>query len=331
MNDILIVDPAGAALLRHGDGYKLYRWLDVQTGQDSGAYSIDRRHVDQLPKAVWTASPALTLTGRMAQISTAIGSWQLPIEATYQDQALPTMPDDGWQDGRPLTDVWAPLLPCMCADNTRPGICALEIGISEAGAHMAATDGYRLAYWSGSLPLPAEALHWPNAVLHWPAPALRWLATQRGNWEWQLHNGAILVRSGAWLLVTAPQPGFPDYRQYIADTPCSSTCTLPAKMLASALRTVQVGVAPRRCLLAWQDGVLRLTGSGHKNDAVAAGNVAAATDGSGTVLLDPDMLRGMLAPFGSASVTIQWSNEHAPLIMRAGAYRMLQQPCLAKR
>ena len=324
MTDTLIVDGHTAWLCRVDLDHKTYYAWPLQAPQAPQTLRIERKLVDQLPAGVLAGMPAATIAGagsrQTVTLQTKGGSWQLPAEGT-RDLAPPTPPADGvWHAGATLQGIWGPLLPAMSTDYSRRGICAMEISSAAGTAHAATTDGYRLAYWHGTADLP-------DGTWHWPAAAVRWLERQR-NWTWRA-GADIWVRGpgSAWLLQATPVPGFPDYRVYIiANLNSTTTCTLPAKQLAAAIKDCTVGTAPKRLRLAWGDGTLRLTGNGRDGTGAAA-TLEAATEGNGMALLDPMLLRPLVAGFGKQTITLHSQGDSKPLYIRAGNWLALQMIC----
>ncbi len=228
--------------------------------------------------------------------------------------SLPTpTPTDAPTDARRF-----PSLPTDATDARRTHRRAFPSQSAAGTAHAAATDGYRLAYWHGTADLP-------DGTWHWPAAAVRWLARQR-NWTWSA-GADIWVRGPGWLLQATPVPGFPDYRPYVlASLDSTSTCTLPAKQLAAAIKDCTVGKSPKRVALNWGDGTLRIAGNGRDGSAAAA-TLAAATEGNGSALLDPVLLRPLVAGFGRLSVTLHSQGDSKPLYISAGNWLALQMVC----
>ena len=60
-----------------------------------------------------------------------------------------------------------------------------------------------------------------------------------------------------------------------------------------------------------------MTGNGRDGSAAAA-TLAAATDGTGGVLMDPVLLRPLVAGFGRLSVTLHAQGNSKPLYISAG-------------
>ena len=320
--DTLIVDGHTAWLLRIDLDHKTYYQWPLQAPQAPQTLRIEGKLIDRLPAGVLAGMPTATIAGaggrQTVTLQTKGGSWQLPAEGA-RSLVPPTPPADGvWHDGATLQGIWGPLLTPMSTDYSKRGLCALELSSAAGTAHAAATDGYRLAYWHGTAALP-------DGTWHWPAAAVRWLARQR-NWHW-IAGADIWVRGPGWLLQATPVPGFPDYRPYVlASLSSTTTCTLPAKMLADAVKNCTVGKSPKRLALNWGDGTLRLTGNGRDGSAAAA-TLAAATDGNGSALLDPVLLRPLVAGFGRQTVTLHSQGDSKPLYISAGNWLALQMIC----
>ena len=193
---------------------------------------------------------------------------------------------------------------------------------------MTATDGYRLSVVRS--PLPANVHIDGASVL--PAEAARWLAKQR-NWRWRQTPTGIEATGDGWRLAAEAILGYPDYRKILAAAGAGvGTCTLAADALAAAAKTLTVGKPPHRLRLDWGNGQLLLTGRGgapaRQAQPTAAATLAAATDGAAaTLLVDPDLLRPMLAALGKTECTLHYVGPSQPLSVTAGEWIGILMVC----
>jgi hypothetical protein len=204
-------------------------------------------------------------------------------------------------------------------------MCSLELVFENGSGHVASTDGFRIGYWHGEIDVPTGTSHWPTA-------AVRWLARQR-NWEWLVDGQRIWVRGpgNAWLLNATSITGFPDYRKFVAESLSGkASCQVALKDLTASIKLCMTGGKPRRLRLDWENGVLGLSGSA-KDGTTAFATLTAQTVGSASVLMDPDMLRPLLAGMGAKTVTLHSQGPLRPLYVTAKNHLALQMHCVEEK
>lgn len=328
--DTIVATPDGGWLHQRGDDYRV-AWRLATT--DAWLAEVPRELIAQIPAAVWAAAPTATLerAGAVATVTVQAGglAWQLPTTDGWPQPAPPAAAGD-WYPSRLLTEAWRPVLPCMGADYSKPALCGLEISVVGGYLRLTATDTYRLGQWHSAGTVDA-----PDGSVVAPAGAVNWLAKQRAPWQWRLTAAGIEALGDGWRLWAEGLIGYPDYRTVAREGGNGvSTASLSAAELAAAVKGVTVGKPFRTVRLGWgwTDGVLTLTGRGQPGKGTtiqpsASASLAAVTNGTATITVDPDRLKPMLAALGKNDCTLHWTATTRPLSIVSGDYLGILMCC----
>lgn len=328
--DTIVASPSGGWLCQQHGAYRL--WWQLAATADSWIAQIERQALAAVPAVALASAPAVALerSGATATVTLSAGrsSWQLAATDGWP-QPTPPAVEGAWADGRLLSASWKPVLACMSTDRSRYAMCGLEVVVARDQLQLTSTDGYRLSVARSDLPVGADVADGSGVL---PADAARWLAKQRG-WRWRQTATGFEAAGDGWRLAAEAVLGYPDYRRILAAAGNGiGRCTLSADALAAAAKTLTVGKPPHRLRLDWGGGQLQLTGRGfapaRQAQPTAAATLAAATDGAAaTLLVDPDLLRPMLAALGKTECTLHFVGPTQPLSVTAGDWTGVLMVC----